>query len=120
MASLNDGEVVLMLGDKEYVLRPTLRAIKALSRQHGGLRAVLEHIAAQNFDGLVSIIKIGASVPDREDAALENLVFKAGMTDNLLQPLLSYWRVLQNGGKPPPPEEHPVVEGDAEADTGND
>lgn len=104
MANLNDGEVSLTLGDKEYVLRPTLAAIKALSRKHGGMRTVLEHISTQNFDGIVSVIKIGASVPDNEDAALERRVFNAGLTNDLLMgPVFTYWRVLQNGGKPVPP-----------------
>lgn len=110
MANLNDGEVSLTLGDETYILRPTLNAIRTLSRAHGGLRPALQTLFNQEFDGVVSIIKIGAGVPDRDEKALAAKVYAAGMNDATLMPLVEYLKVLMNGGKPPPPDDAPPAE----------
>jgi len=110
MANLNDGEVSLALGDDTYILRPTLNAIRTLSRAHGGLRPALQTLFNQEFDGVVSIIKIGAGVPDRDEKALAAKVYAAGMNDATLMPLVEYLKVLMNGGKAPPPDDAPPAE----------
>ena len=110
MPDLNEGEISLTLGDDTYTLRPTLNAIRTLSRAHGGLRPALQTLFNQDFDGVVSIIKIGAGVPDRDEKALAAKVYAAGMNDATLMPLVEYLKVLMNGGKPPPPDDAPPTE----------
>lgn len=120
MTTLNDGEVVITLGEREYVLRPTLNAIRTLSRQNGGMQAVFQHIVRRNFDGLVSIIKVGASVPDKDDTDLAQRVFRAGINDKLMMPLVDYLQILENGGKPLQKANPVTDEPPAEAAAGND
>jgi hypothetical protein len=116
MANLNDGEVVITLGDDAYTLRPTLNAIRTLSRLHGGLRNTFQKVINQDFDGIAEIIKVGASIPDKDNNALSSKLFRAGLNDTTLMPVLDYIRCLMNGGKMPPeiPDEPP-----AEASEGN-
>lgn len=101
MANLNDGEVMLILGDQRYLLRPTLNAIRNLSRLHGGLRNTFQKIVNQDFEGIVEIIKIGGGISDREQNALAARVYEAGLTDDTLMPLIEYMKILMNGGRVP-------------------
>lgn len=105
MPDLNEGEVSITLGDDTYILRPTLNAIRTLSRAHGGLRPALQTLFNQEFDGVVSIIKIGAGIPDRDEKALAAKVYAAGMNDATLMPLVDYLKILLNGGKNPPADD---------------
>lgn len=107
MPDLNEGEVSLKLGDNTYILRPTLNAMRALSRAHGGLRPALQTLINQEFDGVVSIIKIGAGIPDKDEKALAAKVYAAGMNDATMMPLVNYIKILLNGGKPSPADDAP-------------
>ena len=98
---LNEGEYTIKLGERQYTLRPTLNAMRALSRLAGGMRGVLEGLLRQDFDVVVAIIKHGANIPDRQQEAIADGVYKTGMNDPLLVPLVDYIRCLMNGGKPP-------------------
>lgn len=115
MPDLNEGEVALTLGDETLTLRPTLNVIRKLSTAFGGLRSALQAVINTDFDGIVTIIKIGGGVPDKDTDALMGKVFRAGITDTTMAPVVSFLLNLQNGGKPPPDATQPP----AEASEGN-
>lgn len=101
MANLNDGEVVLILGEDRYILRPTLNAIRNLSRLHNGLRHTFQKIVDQDFEGITQIIQIGAALPERDQKVLGDKLFRAGLNDDTLMPLIDYMKILMNGGRMP-------------------
>lgn len=115
MSKITAGQVAIMLGDKEYILKPTLDAMQKISNQFGGLGGARQAIVSQNIQGIVAIITHGAGVQTGPARQLPEQVFRAGLTDPLLVPLLEYIGILQNGGRPP----EPVEEGDGSAE-GND
>lgn len=119
MTDLNEGEVSITLGDETHILRPTLNAMRKISRAHGGFRLALQSWMNQDFDALVSIIKIGADIPDKGETALALKVYETGMNDRVLMPVYKYLQVLINGGKNPPPDDAPPAEQTAEATEGN-
>ncbi len=98
---LNEGEVTLKLGDREYTLRPTLRAMKNLSALSGGMRGVYTGLISQDFAMVTQVVRHGAMVHDRDIDGLEQAIYKAGINDPVLMPLIEFVRNLMNGGKPP-------------------
>lgn len=97
---LNEGEIALSLNGREYVLRPTLRALKEINAHFGGMQNIIQTLLKLNFNDLLTIIRIGAGVPNANLARLEDDLFRAGMTDAVLVPLIDYLQTLMNGGRP--------------------
>lgn len=100
MAQINDGDVEIFLNGQSIVLRPTLRAMSAISSQ-GGLGKVRQALVDQDFSTVVSVIMHGANMAGTRDAKeLPEAVFKNGLDASLLVPLINYVAILANGGKP--------------------
>lgn len=110
---LNEGEVAITLDGKEYTLVPTLRAMRALSRHAGGMRGLLTAIVQQDFDAASAVVVHGTGRNDRE--ALETALYRSGLTDATLMPMLQYVENLMNGGKPA----RPPSGDEAKAEAGN-
>lgn len=100
MSNLSEGEVEIDLNGTKLTLKPTLAAIKALSRTHGGMNAVIQGLIGQNFETAVAVIRFGANMSDRDARNLEDRVFRNGLTTELLTRLIEYVGMLANGGKP--------------------
>lgn len=118
MSILNAGEVPVMLGDAELVLKPTLRATATISRQFGGLAKARAELVAESFDAAVFVLRAGTNMADREARDLPDRVYANGLTADLLVGLIRYVAVLGNGGKPLP-DEPTEVAGDEAPATGN-
>ena len=102
MAKINEGDVVIRLNGDEIVLRPTLKALSAIS-SNGGLGKVRQAIVDQDLSTIVSVILHGANMAGvRAGRDVPEAVFRNGLNTELLVGLLNYVGVLSNGGKPMP------------------
>jgi hypothetical protein len=103
MAQLNEGDVEITLNGQTLVLRPTLRAMNAISSSNGGLNKVRQMLVDQEFSTVVSVIMHGANLAGQRDAKeLPEAVYRNGLDAPLLVSLINYVAILANGGKPLP------------------
>lgn len=111
--SLGMGNVTVRLVDDsgiehERVLKPSLHAIRSLSRSHGGLQPVIEKVLKLDFDVMVDVVALGMQIPmtnPKSRMELEQSVYRSGVTDpngGLALALVQYLNNLAHGGKPPP------------------
>ncbi len=106
----NAGEIYLSLDGEELILKPTILAARAISRQFGGFGGALTSLGTANLDVLVAIIRIGANLDDRKARGLDEKVFaEMGRADGafgeLLVKAMRFVALLQNGGRPLPDDE---------------
>lgn len=102
MAKINEGDVEITLNGEQFVLRPTLKALSAISSM-GGLTKVRQAIVDQDFNTLISVILHGANLAGRpEGKQIPDMVFRNGLDAALMVPLINYLGILANGGKPLP------------------
>lgn len=102
MSKLNPGEIAIILEDEERILKPTLRALSAISGRFNGLARARQALVDQDLDATVFIIRHGLNMTDREAKNLPQVVFENGLTEELVIPLIKYTAILANGGKPLP------------------
>ncbi len=113
---LGMGDVPITLVDAQnneqhVVLKPSLHAVRTLSRKYGGLQQVAERALKLDFDVLVDVIEAGMQVPSgnpKARAELEQSIYAAGILDGsggLVMSASVYLNVLIHGGKPPPTTE---------------
>jgi len=102
MAKINEGDVLIHLNGDEIVLRPTLKAMSAIS-SNGGLGKVRQALVDQDFSTVVSVILHGANMTGGSAGKqIPDAVYKNGLNTELLVSLLTYVGILGNGGKPLP------------------
>lgn len=102
MAKINEGDITIHLNGEEIVLRPTLKALSAIS-SNGGLGKVRQALVDQDFSTVVSVILHGANITGgTAGKAIPDAVFRNGLNTELLVGLLTYVGILGNGGKPLP------------------
>ena len=121
--TLGQGTVEILLinaqgEERTYKLKPSIHAMRMLSRKHGGLNPLVEKISKLDFDTIVEVIQAGIQAPQspRALAEMEELVYHTGFSDSTGQlPLMCirYVTVLIHGGRLPPEERQ------QEADEGN-
>lgn len=103
-------EVAVVIGGKEYFLRPTLRAAIAVSRRFGGFIAAFQKVGALDLEAAVQIVAAGLDKRDPDDIeAIERQVFEHGVS-LLVEPLGRFVEILSNGGREPgkePEEKQP-------------
>lgn len=105
MAQINEGDVEIDLNGQTITLRPTLRAMNAISSL-GGLGKVRQALVDQEFTTVVSVIMHGANMAGTRDAKeLPEAVYKNGLDAPLLVGLIKFVAILANGGKPLPENE---------------
>lgn len=103
---MNAGEIAITLpnlkdgGEDTLILKPTLRAIKLLSRNEGGLMNVANQLMVMNLDTMVRVIDVGVGLTERGKEGLEERIFRRGLTE-LTAPLVRYVHILSNGGRLP-------------------
>jgi hypothetical protein len=113
MSKLNEGEVEIILNGTPRVLRPTLNAMQALSRSHNGLAGVRDALVRQDVDAVCNVLFHGMHLKEADRKDLPKVVWKNGITGELLISLIKYVAILGNGGKPL--EESEDGDGDGEA-----
>lgn len=100
---------------RHVVLKPSLHAVRTLSRKYGGLSAVADRVLKADFDVLVDVFEVGMQVPTgnpKTRRELEESVYAAGILDGnggLVLVASNFLNVLVHGGRLPPagPEEVP-------------
>lgn len=106
-------DVTLKLNDKDFTLRPTLKAARTVSTMQGGFAGAFQSIGRFEFDAFVTIIAAGTG---KKSADIEDDVYRTGIR-NLVDPVARFVSILSNGGEDP----DVTADGEAgEADSGND
>jgi hypothetical protein len=97
-------------GEKtEYVLKPSVKATKLLSRRQGGLMNVAQQIMSLDIDTMVQVINLGVGFTEKGAEKLDERVYERGLSE-LAAPLVKYIHILSNGGKAPKEDEGDVNE----------
>lgn len=98
------GNVAIILGGSEFVLRPSLDAALTLSRQAGGIRAAITKVVDLDLDTIVSVIRLGIG---RDEAKrikdLDRLIWESGLLDNqgeIVLRCVDYLSNIARGGRP--------------------
>lgn len=98
------GDVTIELGNEILVLKPTLQAGIAVSRQTGGIRGAIEKVMALDLDAIVSIIRVGIGPKEAKRLVnLDQLIYENGFTDSqgaLGAKLIEFLANIARGGKP--------------------
>ncbi|WP_145186121.1 hypothetical protein [Pseudomonas sp. URMO17WK12:I11] len=95
------GTVTVKLGDEEFVLLPTLKAVRAIESRFGGLRGASQTITALSIDGCAIILAAGAGLEGKDADAIPEKVWQAGVL-GVASELNTYLIALYNprGGDP--------------------
>lgn len=97
------GDVELFLGDTRLLLRPTLQAGLAISRQAGGIRGAIDKVVAMDLDTIVAVIRLGVGPEEaRRIRDLDRLVYENGLMDvqgEVLGKCLEFLSNLARGGR---------------------
>ncbi len=97
------GDVTLELGSEHLVLRTTLAAGLAISRQSGGIRGAIDKVMALDFDTILSVIRAGVGKDVKRYPNLDEMVYQNGLLDtqgDVLSKLVEYLTNLARGGRP--------------------
>ncbi|WP_455887056.1 hypothetical protein [Pseudomonas rustica] len=89
------GTVTVKLGDEEFVLQPTLKAVRAIESRFGGLRGASQTITAMSIDGCAIILAAGAGLEGKDAEAIPDKVWQAGVI-NVSTQLNKYLVALYN------------------------
>jgi hypothetical protein len=121
MAEIGIGNVVVKLTgadgtERDLVLKPSLHAVRTLSRKYGGLHPLIDRVAKLDFDVIIDVLEAGAQIVHNPKARqeLEAAVYSTGLNDALGGPAIlavKYITILINGGKPPPDDDGAPSEG---------
>lgn len=102
--SLGAGDVEVFLAGQTRVMKPTITAIRSISKYAGGIRPASMKIYQMDFDAFCAVIKAGLDLTDHGADGLDDMIYEAGLP-GLLKPCSNYLINLQKGGRPPSPEE---------------
>ncbi|PRN02219.1 hypothetical protein A0O30_23740 [Pseudomonas sp. LLC-1] len=95
------GTVTVKLGDEEFTLTPTLKAVRAIESRFGGLRGASQAITALSVEGCAIILVAGAGLDEKAAKAVPELIWMHGVLDASTQ-LNAYLVALYNPrGKEP-------------------
>ena len=89
------GTVTVTLGDEEFTLTPTLKAVRAIESRFGGLRGASQTITALSVDGCAIILAAGAGLDDKAAKAVPEKIWLHGVLDASTQ-LNKYLVALYN------------------------
>lgn len=89
------GTVTVKLGDEEFTLQPTLKAVRAIESRLGGLRGASQTINALSVEGCAIIFAAGAGLEGKAADAVAEKVWQAGVLDVSVQ-LNTYLKALYN------------------------
>ena len=98
------GDVPIEVGGATYVLRPTLEAALAISRQFGGIREAMSRVNSLDLDAVVSVIRAGMGTAEaRKIKNLEAVIWGGGLLSGngeLILGCVNFLIYLANGGRP--------------------
>jgi hypothetical protein len=98
------GNVELILGGEKLVLRPTLNAGMAISRQAGGIRGAIDKVMAMDLDAIVGVVRLGIGPEEAKRVKnLDRLIYENGLMDaqgEVLGKCMEYLSNLARGGRP--------------------
>lgn len=101
------GNVKITLGGQERELKPSLAAIKSLSRSGGGIRGSISSVMALDVETIFTVIRtgLGPEVVKELGGAevLERLIYEEGLTDTtggIVEKAVEYLMNLSRGGRP--------------------
>ncbi|TPN26629.1 hypothetical protein FKO01_25485 [Mesorhizobium sp. B2-3-3] len=97
--ALGAGNVEIELDGDTVVLRPSLMAAQAISRQSGGISSAVRAVGNYDFDVIVSVVTLGLGLTGNEAKEVPNRVYRTGLTD-LVGPVSTYLTIIANGGRP--------------------
>lgn len=89
------GTVTVKLGDEEFTLQPTLKAVRAIEIRFGGLRGASQAIVALSVDGCAIILAAGAGLEGKAAESIAEKVWRHGVLDVSTQ-LDKYLAALYN------------------------
>ncbi len=89
------GTVTVSLGDEEFVLSPTLKAVRAIESRFGGLRGASQAITALSVEGCAIILVAGAGLDEKAAKAVPEKIWLHGVLD-ASQQLNAYLVALYN------------------------
>lgn len=99
MTQLNEGQVEIPWTDGETRhLVPTIRAIRMISREYGGMKEAVAAVNAMKFDAIAFVVRHGLALDDKEARDLDETIFRVGAM-NLMVPCINYLVMLSNGGR---------------------
>lgn len=73
------GTVTVTLGEEEFTLLPTLKAVRAIESRLGGLRGASQTINALSVEGCAIILAAGAGLEGKAAEAMAEKVWQAGV-----------------------------------------
>ncbi len=98
------GDVEIVLGPENLVLKPTLAAGLAISRQAAGIRGAIDKVMALDLDMILTVIRVGIGPKEaKRYPNLDEMVFASGITSGqgmMLTRLVEYLTNLSRGGRP--------------------
>jgi hypothetical protein len=75
------GTVTVKLGDEEFTLQPTLKAVRAIENRFGGLRGASQTINALSVEGCAIILAAGAGLEGKAAEDVTEKVWQAGVLE---------------------------------------
>lgn len=111
-ARVGAGNVAITLGGHEYQMKPSLNAIKTLSRQNAGIRGTINSVMSLDIEVITNVIRLGLGPEVVKDIGgvekLEALIYAEGLTDStggIVEKCAEYLMNLTRGGRPASPSE---------------
>lgn len=95
MSRATHGTIELEVGDKKYILKPTLAAYEKIEAQMGGVRQAMENCANMSIGSLTTIIGAASGIGSKEQKELKQAIFDEG-TLNVLPKVTEYLMKLLN------------------------
>ena len=110
------GQVTIKVGDSEYTLKPSLAALKAITRRwkdDGGLLGAINSMAMPDVEDIVFVIAVGVGMDRKKIAVVEQEIFDSGYITHAAA-MAEFMTLLANPtGREIDPDEEEVESGEA-------
>lgn len=83
MSKTDHGTTEVKMGDDTYILKPTLKAVKAIEQRFGGISPAISALGSLNISALAMVIAIGAGLnyKPKDLEVIEEAIFEAGIRE---------------------------------------
>lgn len=93
---LGAGDVEILIANRTETLRPSLKACRAIAKEHGGVLSVIERVNRLDPEAITGVVALGL---DKKIEEIEEAVWEAGIT-TLAAPVARFVENIWNGGRP--------------------
>ena len=93
------GDVEINFEGETKVLKPSVRAIREISRGADGITGAIQRVQKLEFETITLCLAVGLDLTDHGLDGFEDRVFKEGVA-KFTAPLITYLVRLSNGGRP--------------------